>query len=143
MSSSTASHASAPTPPRRPLSRRRRWAFRLLAATLVPLLFFALLEGALRIIGFGPPTSFTVQESREGTPHYVTNKRFGERFFPPEVARSAYRFWYPVEKPPRTVRIFILGESAAQGDPEAAYSFSRMLDVLLTDAYPGVNFEVI
>src|SRR5262249_10210093 len=42
-----------------------------------------------------------------------------------------------------TYRIFVLGESAAQGHPDPAYSFARCLEVLLQDRYPNSRFEVI
>jgi hypothetical protein len=46
-------------------------------------------------------------------------------------------------KPAGTCRIFIFGESAAQGDPEPAFGAGRYLEVLLRERYPGVNFEVV
>ena len=49
----------------------------------------------------------------------------------------------PAHKPPNTCRIFILGESAAQGDPEPAYGAGRYLEVLLRERYPGEHFEVV
>ncbi|MHC5081904.1 MAG: tetratricopeptide repeat protein [Planctomycetota bacterium] len=45
-----------PTAPK--TSRRRRWIFRLLAMTLVPLLFLGTCEGGLRLVGYGYPTDF-------------------------------------------------------------------------------------
>ena len=41
-----------------------------------------------------------------------------------------------LEKPPGTYRIFILGESAAMGDPEPAYGAGRYLEALLRERYP-------
>ncbi|HEV2730264.1 MAG TPA: hypothetical protein VGV15_09555, partial [Terriglobales bacterium] len=38
--------------------------------------------------------------------------------------------------------IFVLGESAAMGDPDPAYGFSRYLDVMLQRRYPRMKFEV-
>jgi tetratricopeptide (TPR) repeat protein len=49
----------------------------------------------------------------------------------------------PVHKAPGTCRIFILGESAAMGDPEPAYAAGRYLQALLEARYPGTHFEVI
>ncbi|MCX7020320.1 MAG: tetratricopeptide repeat protein [bacterium] len=42
-----------------------------------------------------------------------------------------------------TCRVVVLGESAAQGDPDWTFGFSRILDVMLRDRYPSVRFEVI
>ena len=46
-------------------------------------------------------------------------------------------------KPPNTKRIFILGESAALGDPMPEFSFSRMLEKMLIERFPSNRFEVI
>ena len=44
---------------------------------------------------------------------------------------------------PDTYRIFVLGESAAMGDPDPAYGFSRYLEVMLRERFPNTKFEVI
>jgi tetratricopeptide (TPR) repeat protein len=50
---------------------------------------------------------------------------------------------FPAKKAEGTFRIFVLGESAALGTPDSAYNFSRMLNRMLAEAYPQVEFEVI
>jgi tetratricopeptide (TPR) repeat protein len=49
----------------------------------------------------------------------------------------------PATKPPGTIRIFVLGESAAMGDPDSAYGFSRYLEVMLRARYPSIRFEIV
>ncbi len=49
----------------------------------------------------------------------------------------------PAKKTPGTYRIFIMGESAALGDPEPAFGAGRYLEVLLREKFPGEKFEVI
>ena len=46
-------------------------------------------------------------------------------------------------KPAGTCRIFILGESAAMGDPEPAYGPARYMEVLLRERFPAARFEVV
>ena len=46
-------------------------------------------------------------------------------------------------KPAGTVRIFVLGGSAAQGIPDPSFSFGRILEVMLRERYPDVKFEVV
>jgi hypothetical protein len=46
-------------------------------------------------------------------------------------------------KPKGTYRIFIFGESAANGDPDPAYSFGRHLEILLDERYPRTDFEIV
>ena len=126
---------------RRPLSRRRLWLFRLLSATLVPALCFCLLEGGLRVFGYGYPTAFFVNvRGRDG---WTTNQRYGWQFFPPAIAREPAVCEFPAAKAEGSCRIFVIGESAAMGTPEPAFCFGRMLEAMLRQRYPGVRFEVV
>jgi len=124
-------------------TRRRVWLFRLLAVFLVPALLLLSVEGVLRIAGYGRSVRATVERNIGGVDSHVVNRHFGWRFFPREVARSAFFFSYPAVKDEETFRIFVLGGSAAQGDPQRAYSFSRMLSVMLEEQFPSTKFEVI
>lgn len=74
---------------------------------------------------------------------YVDNQRFGRRFFPPALVRHPQPCMFPAKKEPQTCRIFVLGESAAMGDPDPSFGFSRLLDVLLRERYPDIKFEVV
>jgi tetratricopeptide (TPR) repeat protein len=71
------------------------------------------------------------------------NPKFGWRFFPREVARAPRPLFLAAHKPPGTVRIFVLGESAAMGDPEPAYGFARQLERMLQARHPGQTIEVV
>mgnify|MGYP001617256209 CR=1 FL=1 len=46
------------------LSRRRKWFFRCTAAAVVPLLALGILETALRLAGYGHPSSFFIRRAR-------------------------------------------------------------------------------
>ncbi|HMO65475.1 MAG TPA: hypothetical protein PKE47_09700, partial [Verrucomicrobiota bacterium] len=106
---------------RPPPPTRRRW-FRLAAAVLLPLAALLAAEAALRLAGFGFPTAFLLRaRAADGREFWIENDRFGWRFFPPEIARTPPPVRFPVAKPPGTVRIFLLGESAALGDPQPVY----------------------
>ena len=59
------------------------------------------------------------------------------------MIKTPQAYAIPAEKPPGTFRIFVLGESAAMGDPDPAYAFSRYLEVMLRDRYPSMKFEVV
>jgi len=109
--------------------------------TLVPALFFLALELGLRVFGYGYPTAFLVPiEGRDGL---TTNPRFGWRFFPPRLARTPAICEIPAEKPEGTFRIVVLGGSAAMGTPDPTYGFSRYLQVMLEDRFPGRKFEIV
>ena len=64
------------------------------------------------------------------------------RFFDPKISRIPEAISVARQKPPNTKRIFVLGGSAALGVPYSAYSFSRVLEVMLDNAYPEQEFEV-
>ncbi|HEV8493576.1 MAG TPA: tetratricopeptide repeat protein, partial [Candidatus Angelobacter sp.] len=59
------------------------------------------------------------------------------------MARQPFPFAIPAVKPANTVRIFVLGESAAYGDPQPEFGLPRMLEALLGGRYPGLRFEVV
>lgn len=129
------------TPPKPAGSRRRIWLFRLIAAVGLPTLLLGLVELGLRIAGFGhDPNYFAPVPGRD---EVMGNPRFGWTYFPPAIARVPELFNFPRTKPANTYRVFILGSSAAQGFPDPAYSFGRMLDVMLHERFPGARFEVI
>ena len=124
-------------------SRRcRRWVRRLVAAVLVPAMFFCLLEVGLRIGGYGHDTAFLTPVD-DAASAYTSNRRFGWRFFPRSLNRRATMIRIPAQKSANTVRIFLLGGSAIRGEPEAAFSAGRFLTAMLEQAYPASRFEVI
>jgi tetratricopeptide (TPR) repeat protein len=125
-------------PPPRP-----RWLFRLAAAVLAPVLVLGALEGALRLAGYGYSTRFFEELRIGGEDCFVNNDKVGLRFFPPELVRSPVALRLEARKPAGTVRIFVLGESAAMGDPEAAFGAWRYLEILLRERFPERRFEVV
>jgi tetratricopeptide (TPR) repeat protein len=129
-----------PTPA---LLARRLWLFRILAATLVPLLVLGALEISLRLAGYGHSTRFFVRTTIDGKEYYVPNDKFGYRFFPAAIARTPMPLRMAVKKPANTFRIFLFGESAAQGDPDPTFGAGRYLQTLLRERYPGTDFEVV
>ena len=126
--------------PKPKLSRRRRWLFRLILAIVAPLVVLGLTEGILRLAGAGYPTGYFIRV--RGQDAYTSNPRFGWRFFPRQLSREPRPIYVPAEKGPDVFRIFVMGGSAAQGVPGPSFSFSRILEVMLADAFPETRFEV-
>jgi tetratricopeptide (TPR) repeat protein len=122
---------------------RRRWLFRLAAVLLAPVLALAALEGALRLAGYGYDTSFFTKARVGGKEFLVNNDSFVLRFFPPEKVRQPRPIMMEADKPANDYRIFVLGESAAVGDPDPAYGAARYLQVLLRERFPALNFEIV
>lgn len=138
-----ASSSAAKPAPSQLLTGRRLWLFRILAMTLVPLLLLGGLELVLRLAGYGHPTTFFKSATINGEACLVENDKFGLRFFPPELARSPAPVVMRAEKPPGQYRIYLLGESAALGDPAPSFGFGRYLEVLLQERYPEIQLEVV
>lgn len=129
--------------PARPLSPGRRWLFRLLALFVVPALVLGSIEGILRLAGYGYSTGLFKPMRIGGKDYLVDNEQFSLRFFPRELARTPGPIRMQPHKAPGTYRIFILGESAALGDPEPGFGAARYLEVLLRERYPEARFEIV
>jgi tetratricopeptide (TPR) repeat protein len=112
--------------------------------TLVPALVFGVLEASLRLCGYGFTTDFFLDGSKtEEAAVWVDNPAFGRWVFPRlDRTPTPVPFALAKVKARGTVRLFVLGESAAMGFPDPSTSFARVLEVLLRDAYPEREFEV-
>lgn len=111
-------------------TKRYKWLFAIASMTIVPLLLLAGMEIGLRLAGYGYPTSYFVKK-RNGNA-YLSNQRFGWRFFSPHLARHPLLLSLPLDKPAGTYRIFVLGSSAAKGEPDYSFSFARILGKMLS-----------
>ena len=121
----------------------RFWAPRIATSVFVPVLLLGIVEAALRLFGVGFPTDLTVPCKVQGHAASCYNLFFPAPFFPPGMIKTPQAYAIPAEKTQGTYRIFVLGESAAMGDPDPAYGFSRYLEVMLRERYPSIKFEVV
>jgi tetratricopeptide (TPR) repeat protein len=121
----------------------RQWIFRIIGLIIIPIILLGSLELGLRLFGFGYPANAIIKSKIDGREIYSHNLKFGWRFFAKVISRKFYGFVFDADKQPQTYRIFILGASAAAGKPVPAYSFGRILEVMLGDMYPHTRFEVI
>ncbi|MBT0586461.1 SGNH/GDSL hydrolase family protein [Alteromonas oceanisediminis] len=117
---------------------------------LVPLLFFALLEGGLRLVGYGDERDLFIENPVH--PNYLLPEpHVIKRYFPrhgnasgsaPAVSLEANFFLK--EKPPNGLRLFVQGGSTAAGYPYGlGASLAGMLDNRLRLSYPSQHVEVI
>jgi len=124
--------------------RRLRLRLMLIATgVLIPAILLVATEIILRICGFGFPVTATRPCTDRGIPAYCDDQFFTTAFFPPGMLRAPRPYAIHAKKPAGTYRIFILGESAAWGDPDPTYGFSRYLEVMLREKFPQANFEII
>ncbi len=114
-----------------------------MAGIILALLSLGIAEGALRLFNVGFDTSLTVPCTMRDQPAACYNLFFPAPFFPPGMIKTPQAYAIPADKPKGTFRIFVLGESAAMGDPDPAYGFSRYLQVMLRSRYPAMNFEIV
>ncbi len=128
--------------PALPLHRKLLYAAVLSIAALALLL--GGLELGLRLVGYGHPPHFFRQAKAPGDETIWRENRWAlAPFFPGALIRRPQPIRLPEKKAPGTYRIFILGSSAAMGDPEPSFSLARVLEVMLRAAYPAQRFEVV
>ncbi|MEM1177253.1 MAG: tetratricopeptide repeat protein, partial [Acidobacteriota bacterium] len=121
-------------------STSRRWLFRLLALIGAPVIFFLALEGGLRLAGQGYDAGFFVPA--DGRDTLRSNPKFGWRFFPPSLARRPVAQDLSADKADGTLRLAVLGGSAAMGIPDPLFSFGRFLAVMVEES-TGQSVEVV
>lgn len=125
------------------MARLRSWARRAALVLLGPLLFLSLAEGVLRLARVGSPAPFFLPALLKDQPVWTDNAFYTRRYFEPGLERAPWPFTLPRAKAPDVIRIVVLGESAAMGDPTPEFGLTRQLEVLLGEAYPGRRFEVL
>lgn len=121
---------------------KKRWLMRLLAL-LLPLTFIFLIEGGLRLFNYGYSSHLFDEIMINDETHLIPNRNYTDRFFPAAMARKALPQPFLKEKPEGSLRIFILGESAAYGDPDSSFGMGRYLEAILETRYPEQDVEVI
>lgn len=126
-------------------SRAWKYALYLFYWVAVPCAVLLSCEYLLRSLEFGHSTEPFLRKEVEGTSVYVRNRDFFQQFLSYAIATESWEFSeldvIPA-KPPGVYRIFVFGESAPEGWPEPAFSFTRFLRAMLSAQFPGVKFEV-
>ncbi len=115
----------------------------LIISILIGVLLILCIEAGLRISGYGFPSSFYLKRTIAGKEVYINNIFYTQKFFTPALIRTPMPMVVDREKPANTIRIAIVGESAALGDPDYSFGFGRILRVMLEDVHPDLNFEII
>lgn len=111
---------------------------------LMPFLVLLVLEGALRLFGYGYELAVFVQDpARKG--YLVLNQHASKRYFANQKnATYGNQEPFAAKKMPDVFRIFVLGESTTIGYPYMNNgSFHRWLQYRLSQTYPNRDFEVI
>lgn len=133
----------APAPATAPLSPEKRRLFTGVML-LLPVLFFLLLEGGLRLFGYGADYPLF-----KPVPEFPTllhqDVEAGRRFFAREASvPTPNTDYFYREKPEGSFRIIAQGESSTAGYPfYRGGSFPHVLGTRLRLAYPGREIEVV
>jgi len=99
-------------------------------------------ELVCRLVGLYRPTGFLIMTPDKR--YYAPNQDFLRQFYSGDAAvGKILPFRAQIDKPRDTRRIVIIGESAAQGTPEPAFGFARILQLILRRADPHLRIEVI
>ena len=124
-------------------SAQRLRVFKFLAA-LFPLALLLLLEGALRVFGYGHDLRLFVEDENNRA-HWVMNRHASKRYFTQaDNATVGNQEPFRKRKDARTYRIFVLGESTTIGYPYLHNgSFHRWLQYRLLHTFPDKHFEII
>ncbi len=117
-----------------------KWFY--VVSVLLPVIFLAILEIFLRIIGYGYKFDQWVDV---GEGKYVVNSEIGRKYF---ASGSFYPTTstdeFDIHKKANSYRVFVLGESSAEGFPYMPLgSFSRYIRRRLELVYPSTPIEVI
>lgn len=110
-------------------------------ALIIPASILVLLEAGLRFAGVGIDPHFVIQDVVQDEPVLRDNPDIGTLWFKPGLARSPVPFSIPADK--SGVRIAVVGESAAMGDPDPAFGISVQLKAILEALYPETTVEVV
>lgn len=129
------------------LSFRKKLLFRLVAIIL-PVLVILLTEIILRLNGYGGYPSFIKEIGMlpSGEKLCIVEPAASKPYFYSNPSKPGYaeQSSFIMPKPANTIRIFLIGESAAKGYPQPRnLSISAFLKAMLSDIKTDKNIEVI
>ncbi len=131
--------ASADAPALSPAKRRAFW----IATALVPVVFFLLLEGGLRLFGYGGSYPLFVPVA-DAPGLMMPSRDVARRYFANNNPPTPNADFFAADKPDGVYRIVVQGGSSAAGFPfYRGASFAQILSTRLNLAYPDRDIEVI
>ena len=133
----------------KPLSRKKYLLFVTLMIG-IPVVFLAIVEILLRLIGYGDDYPLVRKEVKFNKKKYVVNRQVTQRYFslPPHLLPEASEEVFDPEKKPGALRVFCLGGSTTAGFPfeiNATFPFQlqyRLRNALLDNYVEVVNLGI-
>ena len=118
------------------MSQARNALFTIITAVVIPLLFFVLLEGVLRLAGVGTDFNYFNEIEIEGEGYYQENIDFADQFYPASLNVGPLQNTFAKKASDNRLRVYVLGGSAAMGFPHKNHGVDRLLAAQLTALFP-------
>lgn len=125
-----------------PMPWWKKGLFILVLAVVPVLCLLVATEGILRLLDYGDSGRLFLVDA--GNPEQLRpNPRFTAPYFGELPPRELFPCRVARERSPESLRLVVLGASAALGDPEPSLSPARLLEKALQLNYPGTEIECI
>ena len=125
------------------MSNMRNKLFTIITVVVIPVLFFVLVEFALRLVGVGTHYQYFNQIDIDGEAFYQENPDFADQFYPPSLNVGPLQNTFAAERSDDRLRVFVLGGSAAMGFPHKNHGVDRLLAAQLRALFPNKDVEVV
>ena len=125
------------------MSNTRNTLFTIITVVVIPLLFFVVVEFALRLMGVGTHYQYFNQIDIDGEAFYQENPDFADQFYPPSLNVGPLQNTFAAERSDDRLRVFVLGGSAAMGFPHKNHGVDRLLAAQLRSLFPNRDVEVV
>ena len=99
------------------MSNTRNTLFTIITVVVIPLLFFIVLELALRVAGMGTHYEYFNTIDIDGQSYFQENPDFADQFYPPSLNVGPLQNTFEQTDHDDRLRVYVLGGSAAMGFP--------------------------
>ncbi|MEL0152045.1 MAG: tetratricopeptide repeat protein [Halieaceae bacterium] len=125
------------------MSQIKNTLFTTITVVVIPLLFFVLLEGILRLAGVGTHFDYFNEIEINDEVYFQENINFADQFYPPSLNVGPLQNTFIKKPSDDRLRVFVLGGSAAMGFPHKNHGVDRLLAAQLNALFPDKDVEVI
>ncbi len=125
------------------MSQIKNTLFTTITVVVIPLLFFVLLEGILRLAGVGTHFDYFNEIEINDEVYFQENINFADQFYPPSLNVGPLQNTFIKKPSDDRLRVFVLGGSAAMGFPHKNHGVDRLLAAQLNALFPDNDVEVI
>jgi len=125
------------------VSNARNTLFTIITVVVIPLLFFIVLELALRVAGVGTHYEYFNTIDIDGQTYFQENPDFADQFYPPSLNVGPLQNTFEQTDRDDRLRVYVLGGSAAMGFPHKNHGVDRLLATQLNALFPDKDVEVV